>query len=382
MYVEKPNMVYIHVPFCVSRCIYCDFYSTTHTQELKDRYIQTACAEIMYRRNELNNEPLQSVYIGGGTPSQLDVRQIAQLLETIHNAFELCNDAEITIEANPDDITFDFVKGMKSLGINRVSLGVQSFDDDILRIINRRHSAKEACRAVGTIYNCDIENISIDLIYGLPTQTIKQFDSDLNCSFHLPIKHLSSYALSIEEGTTLDVMIRNGKLCPTDESLYIEAYNLLVTQCNEHGFEHYEISNFAQNGFASRHNSGYWHGLPYLGIGPGAHSYDGKRTRRYNLPNLKAYAEAKNGNVGHSIEVLTEAEAFDELLFTSLRTREGLNLEGIKARFPEKWISQILNDAQPHIVAGRLSLIGNRLVLTQKGIMTSNDVISDLMRAE
>lgn len=157
MYVEKPNMVYIHVPFCVSRCIYCDFYSTTHTQELKDRYIQTACAEIMYRRNELNNEPLQSVYIGGGTPSQLDVRQIAQLLETIHNAFELCNDAEITIEANPDDITFDFVKGMKSLGINRVSLGVQSFDDDILRIINRRHSAKEACRAVETIYNCDIE---------------------------------------------------------------------------------------------------------------------------------------------------------------------------------------------------------------------------------
>lgn len=375
-------MVYIHVPFCASRCIYCDFYSTTHTQELKDRYTQTACAEIMHRRNELNKEPLQSVYIGGGTPSQLDVKQIAQLLETVHNAFELSNDAEITIEANPDDITSDFVKSIKVLGINRLSLGVQSFDDDILRIINRRHSAKEACRAVETIYNCGIENISIDLIYGLPAQTIKQFASDLNCSFHLPIKHLSSYALSIEEGTALDAKIKKGELCPTDESLYIEAYNLLMSQCNEHGFEHYEISNFAQHGFASRHNSGYWHGFPYLGIGPGAHSYNGGRTRRLNLPNLKAYAEAKNGNVGHSVEVLTEAEAFDELLFTSLRTRDGLNIEGIKGRFPEEWVSQMLNDAQPHIIAGKLSLTDSRLVLTQKGIMTSNDVISDLMRAE
>lgn len=382
MYVERPNMVYIHVPFCASRCIYCDFYSTTHTQELKDRYTQTACAEIMYRRNELNKEPLQSVYIGGGTPSQLDVKQIAQLLETVHNAFELSNDAEFTIEANPDDITSDFVKSIKVLGINRMSLGVQSFDDDILRIINRRHSAKEACRAVEAIYNCGIENISIDLIYGLPTQTIKQFASDLNCSFHLPIKHLSSYALSIEEGTALDAKIRKGELCATDESLYIEAYNLLMSQCNEHGFEHYEISNFAQHGFASRHNSGYWHGFPYLGIGPGAHSYNGGRTRRFNLPNLKAYVEAKNGNVGHSVEVLTEAEAFDELLFTSLRTRDGLNIEGIKGRFPEEWVSQMLNDAQPHIIAGKLSLTDSRLVLTQKGIMTSNDVISDLMRAE
>lgn len=375
-------MVYIHVPFCASRCIYCDFYSTTHTQELKDRYTQTACAEIMYRRNELNNEPLQSVYIGGGTPSQLDVKQIAQILETVHNVFELSNDAEITIEANPDDITSDFVKSIKVLGINRLSLGVQSFDDEILRIINRRHSAEEACKAVETIYNCGIENINIDLIYGLPSQTIKQFASDLICSFHLPIKHLSSYALSIEEGTALNAMIRRGELCPTDENLYIEAYNLLMNQCNEHGFEHYEISNFAQHGFASRHNSGYWHGLPYLGIGPGAHSYDGKRIRRYNQPNLKVYAEAKNGNVDHNVEVLTEAEAFDELLFTSLRTRDGLNIEGIKGRFPEEWVTQMLNDARPHIIASKLSLTDSRLVLTQKGIMTSNDVISDLMRAE
>ena len=165
MYVEKPNMVYIHVPFCVSRCIYCDFYSTTHTQELKDRYIQTACAEIMYRRNELNNKPLQSVYIGGGTPSQLDVRQIAQLLETIHNAFELCNDAEITLEANPDDITFDFVKGMKSLGINRVSLGVQSFDDDILRIINRNNNGNLHFYILTNCYNDHKPNASFGIKY-------------------------------------------------------------------------------------------------------------------------------------------------------------------------------------------------------------------------
>lgn len=382
MCVEKTNMVYIHAPFCASRCIYCDFYSTTHTQELKEHYIQTACEEIINRCHELDNAPLQSVYIGGGTPSQLEVKQLAQLLATVHDAFELSNNVEITIEANPDDVTADFVKGIKALGINRMSLGVQSFDDSILRIINRRHSAREACQAVDTIYNCGIENISIDLIYGLPTQTISQFGSDLKCAFQLPIKHLSSYALSVEEGTVLDSMIRKGKLCPTDESLYIEAYNLLMEQCSEHGFEHYEISNFAQHSFASRHNSGYWHGLPYLGIGPGAHSFDGKRTRRYNLPNLGAYAEAKNGDVAHETEVLTDAEAFDELLFTSLRTRDGLDIDVVKAHFSMEWLYQMLEDAQPHITAGRLLLADNKLVLTQKGIMTSNDVISDLMRAD
>ena len=375
-------MIYIHVPFCASRCIYCDFYSTTHTQELKDRYIQVACAEIMYRRNELNSRPLQSVYIGGGTPSQLDVEQIERLLQTIHDNFELSNDAEITIEANPDDVTTDFVNSVKTLGINRVSLGVQSFNDDILRIINRRHSAKEACQAVETIYKQGIDNISIDLIYGLPTQRVEQFVSDLNCAFQLPIKHLSSYALSIEEGTDLDVKIKKGVLCPTDENLYIEAYNLLMKQCDEHGFEHYEISNFAKPGFSSRHNSGYWHGLPYLGIGPGAHSFDGKRTRRYNLPNLNAYVNANNGNVLHKMEVLTDAESFDELLFTSLRTRDGLDIDVIKNCFSEEWLSQMLVDAQTHINAGRLLLTNNKLTLTQEGIMTSNDVISDLMRAE
>lgn len=382
MYVAKQNMIYIHVPFCASRCIYCDFYSTTHTQGLKDRYIQAACAEIMYRRDELDSRPLQSVYIGGGTPSQLDTKQIEQLLQTVHDNFELSNDAEITIEANPDDVTTDFVNNVKALGINRVSLGVQSFDDDILRIINRRHSAKEACQAVETIYKQGIDNISIDLIYGLPSQRVEQFAGDLDCAFQLPIKHLSSYALSIEEGTALDVKIKKGELRPTDENLYIEAYNWLMKQCDEHGFEHYEISNFAKPGFYSRHNSGYWHGVPYLGIGPGAHSFDGKRTRRYNLPNLNAYVDAKNGNVLHKTEVLTVAEAFDELLFTSLRTRDGVDIDVIKNCFPEKWVSQMLIDAQPHISAGRLLLTNNKLTLTQEGIMTSNDVISDLMRAE
>lgn len=376
-------MIYIHVPFCASRCIYCDFYSTTHTQELKERYTQTACAEMVYRRNELNGEPLQSVYLGGGTPSQLDVKQIALLLQTVHKTFCLSNDAEITIEANPDDVSADFVESIKALGINRVSLGVQSFDDDVLHILNRRHTAQEACRAVETINEHGIDNISIDLIYGLPTQTIVQFERDLKCAFRLPISHLSSYALSVEEGTVLDAKIKRGELCPTDETLFVDAYHLLMEQCAEHGFEHYEISNFAQKGFASRHNSGYWHGLPYLGIGPGAHSFDGGRTRRYNLPNLKAYVNAAmTGEVAHEIEVLTDAEAFDELLFTSLRTREGLNLDVVKEKFKRDWQTQMLNDAQPHLNAGRLILMNNRLMLTKKGIMTSNDIISDLMRAE
>lgn len=381
---NKPCMIYIHVPFCASRCIYCDFYSTTHTDDYKNSYVEAACAEMESRREEVGNNIVQSVYLGGGTPSQLSVLQIECLLQKVNDTFTLSNEAEITIEANPDDINANFVKDLKSLGINRMSLGVQSFNNDILRLLNRRHNAQEACKAVETIQQNGIDNISIDLIYGLPSQTIEGFSNDLTIAFQLPIKHLSSYALSVEESTMLDLKIKRGELTAADEDIYIDAYNRLLAQATAHGFEHYEISNFALPHYESRHNTGYWCGLPYLGIGPGAHSFDGCHTRRYNRPNLKKYVEAiKNEEAIHDTEVLTLAEQFDELLFTSLRTRKGLDLNSCELqRFPNEWVKQMYCDAEPHLQSGRLSIQNNRLCITRMGIMTSNDIISDLMRAE
>lgn len=380
---QNKNMIYIHVPFCASRCIYCDFYSTTLSDDYKKQYVQAACAEIIQRHDYLPQKPLQSIYFGGGTPSLLSINQIEQLLSTILKNYSVESDAEITIEANPDDVNSTFAQDINSLGVNRVSLGVQSFDDYILHLLNRRHTAHEAEVAVHTLYNHSICNISIDLIYGLPSQTLQQFESDLDKAFSLPIKHLSSYALSIEKGTILYRKIANGELSKTDEDLYIKAYAKLIEKAKINGFEHYEISNFAKPGFYSRHNSGYWDGTPYLGIGPGAHSFNGGAERRFNLPDIKSYIKA-NGEPAFNKEILTDSERFDELIFTSLRTQKGLELNIIKKSFPFEWYKQLMCDARPHLISQKLVLTDNNefLKLTEKGIMTSNDIISDLMRAD
>lgn len=374
------NMIYIHVPFCASRCIYCDFYSTTYSSEYREKYVVAACAELKTRRNYLPNPSIQSIYLGGGTPSLLTLRQIEKLLQTTRELYQVDTDTEVTIEANPDDIDALFAKSLSGVGVNRVSLGVQSFSDSTLRMLNRRHTSSEAEKAVNVLYSSGINNISIDLIYGLPGQSLQQFTNDLTKAFSLPIKHLSAYALSIEEGTPLDRKIANGELSETDEALYIEAYAKLMEKAEQNGFEHYEISNFSLPGFASRHNSGYWSAIPYLGIGPGAHSFNGT-SRRFNLPDLKTYLSSED-NFEFKEEVLTPSEQFDELLFTSLRTSNGLNLDSLKQRFSAVWYEQLMKEATPHLIANRLELSGSILRLTRSGIMTSNDVISDLMRAE
>lgn len=379
----KPSksMIYIHVPFCASRCFYCDFYSTTHSDAYKELYIQAACAELAHRRDYLPQSTIQSVYLGGGTPSQLSVSQLQRLMQAIHQYYDVDTNAEITLEANPDDISAPFIQQVCTMGFNRVSLGVQSFNDITLRTINRRHTAHQAESAVNIINKNGIDNISIDLIYGLPHQTLQQFKHDLDVAFSLPIKHLSSYALSVEGGTMLERKIKSGELHMASDDLYIATYNELMNQAALHGFEHYEISNFASPGYASRHNSGYWLGTPYLGIGPGSHSFDGV-SRQYNLPQLADYIKS-NGNPTYEREELTPSDKFDELLFTSLRTSRGLDLRKVEQSFPHEWYKQLMLDAAPHLSAHRLELVNNNVLkLTREGIMTSNNVISDLMRAE
>lgn len=374
---ERVAGIYIHVPFCQGRCIYCDFYSTTEGEEWKSRYVDALLAELRMRRDELPLARVHSIYIGGGTPSQLPARALAAILSEVCRLFPVDSDAEVTVEANPDDVTPEWLAALSHTPVNRLSMGVQSFDDALLRLIRRRHTAQQAVCAVEQAARHGISNVSIDLIYGLPTQTMEQWQADVRQALALDVQHLSAYSLSYEEGTPLWRMLEQGRIEEADEELSLCMYEHLIDATRAAGFTHYEISNFCRPGRHSQHNSAYWHGVPYLGFGPGAHSYDGMRTRRWNLSDLKGYVQAAGSMPPHQSEVLTDDELYDETVMTRLRTSEGLSLDLLTAAYRAYCMAQ----AESHLRAGRLEQAGSTIRLTRQGIFTSNDIISDLMRA-
>lgn len=374
---ERVAGIYIHVPFCQGRCIYCDFYSTTEGEEWKSRYVDALLAELRMRRDELSLARVHSIYIGGGTPSQLPARALSGILNEVCRLYPVDSDAEVTVEANPDDVTPEWLAALSHTPVNRLSMGVQSFDDALLRLIRRRHTAQQAVRAVEQAARHGISNVSIDLIYGLPTQTMEQWQADVRQALALDVQHLSAYSLSYEEGTPLWRMLEQGRIEEADEELSLCMYEHLIDSTRAAGFTHYEISNFCRPGRHSQHNSAYWHGVPYLGFGPGAHSYDGMRTRRWNLSDLKGYVQAAGSMPPHQSEVLTDDELYDETVMTRLRTSEGLSLDLLTAAYRAYCMAQ----AEPHLRAGRLEQAGSTIRLTRQGIFTSNDIISDLMRA-
>lgn len=374
---ERVAGIYIHVPFCQGRCIYCDFYSTTEGEEWKSRYVDALLAELRMRRDELPLARVHSIYIGGGTPSQLPARALAAILNEVCRLFPVDFDAEVTVEANPDDVTPEWLAALSHTPVNRLSMGVQSFDDALLRLIRRRHTAQQAVCAVEQAARHGISNVSIDLIYGLPTQTMEQWQADVRQALALDVQHLSAYSLSYEEGTPLWRMLEQGRIEEADEELSLCMYEHLIDATQAAGFTHYEISNFCRPGRHSLHNSAYWHGVPYLGFGPGAHSYDGMRTRRWNLSDLKGYVQAAGSMPPHQSEVLTDDELYDETVMTRLRTSEGLSLDLLTAAYRAYCMAQ----AEPHLRAGRLEQAGSAIRLTRQGIFTSNDIISDLMKA-
>lgn len=374
---ERVAGIYIHVPFCQGRCIYCDFYSTTEGEEWKSRYVDALLAELRMRRDELPLARVHSIYIGGGTPSQLPARALAAILNEVCRLFPVDSDAEVTVEANPDDVTPEWLAALSHTPVNRLSMGVQSFDDALLRLIRRRHTAQQAVCAVEQAARHGISNVSIDLIYGLPTQTMEQWQADVRQALALDVQHLSAYSLSYEEGTPLWRMLEQGRIEEADEELSLCMYEHLIDSTRDAGLTHYEISNFCRPGRHSQHNSAYWHGVPYLGFGPGAHSYDGMRTRRWNLSDLKGYVQAAGSMPPHQSEVLTDDELYDETVMTRLRTSEGLSLDLLTASYRAYCMAQ----AEPHLRAGRLEQAGSTIRLTRQGIFTSNDIISDLMRA-
>lgn len=367
--------IYVHIPFCQSRCIYCDFFSTTNIP-MQQRYVERLGQELLCRREEWPlHARTSSIYIGGGTPSTLPHKLIQRILDDICRLYPIDANAEITIEANPDDVTPEWIKALRQTPVNRISMGVQTFNDETLRIIRRRHTAEQATRAVRLLQDAGYQNLSIDLIYGLPNQDLKDWELNLKKAFDLDISHLSAYSLMYEEGTALTRMLERGEVEEMSEEESIACYEMLCKMMHEHGFEHYEISNFAKPGMHSHHNTAYWMGEPYLGFGAGAHSYDGKSVRRWNADSLNEYI---NNSESFETEHLTERDLYNEFVMTRLRTSRGFELSELERRFGKNALTHCTEMAQPHMQSGHLILEDSRLHLTEKGVFVSNDVISDL----
>ena len=373
--------LYIHIPFCASRCIYCGFYSTTRL-DLRQQYVDALIRELVEvgKSKMLKDDSISTVYLGGGTPSQLTIPQLHQLFDAIYIYNKVESGAEVTIEMNPDDVSVPYADTLRQLGINRVSMGAQTFDDERLRWLNRRHTVAQVGQAVKILRAAGIRNISIDLMYGFPDETIDDFVRDIDEAIKLDVEHISAYCLMIEEGTELYRRYGDKRVREYDDSkeeTERKMYELLIDKLTAAGYEHYEISNFARPGFRSRHNSSYWTGVPYIGLGAAAHSFDG-HLRSWNVSDIQQYIAAVNRDERlNEEEVLSATDFYNERVMLGLRTCEGVDLSALS----DDERNYCIQEAQPFLSDDILLLTDNRLVLTRKGLFVSDYVISSLMQA-
>ena len=371
--------IYIHIPFCKKRCTYCDFY-TEVAPKLIPRLVDSICKEIEIRADYLPSNQIDTIYFGGGTPSVLKPEQFSAIFKAIYATFSVSENAEITFESNPDDLSVHFFESISSLPFNRISIGIQSFDNEDLKRINRRHNGNQAVEAVQNAQKAGFDNISIDLIYGLPYQTIEKWEKQLDMALSLHVQHISSYGLTYEEGTKLWEQREKGEIIPVDDDTMNEMYLLLVKKMKEKGFDAYEISNFAQKDYRSRHNSSYWKQQPYIGLGPSAHSYNISE-RQWNISSILKYIYAvENKTDFYETENLTVSEKFNDYVMVSLRTAEGIDLEYIEKEFGSEFVIECLQNSQPFIDSLHLNLSENRLSLTTKGVLISNQILIGLMK--
>lgn len=370
--------VYIHIPFCKSYCSYCDFYSTTDNS-LMEALVQALISEISLRSSYLEGEKVETIYLGGGTPSLLDPSVTAGILEEVRKKFVVDDKPEITAEINPDDVHEGFFSSLRKAGVNRISMGVQSWDDKRLRYLGRRHDAAQSAVALEAAFREGFENVSADLIYGVPGMTTADLKSDLEKTLSFPVTHLSAYHLTVEEGTKLGRLRKAGKLKETDEEISGAMFSLLGKICREHGFIHYEISNFAREGFISRHNSSYWRQVPYIGLGPSAHSFN-RRSRQWNVSDVKKYIKAiGTGKIPCEREELSRITVFNEYVMTSLRTIWGIDLQYVEEYFDKEMHDYLVNLSGRYIRYGLMKREKNTLILTDQGKMISDNIIAELL---
>ena len=375
--------IYIHIPFCKSRCVYCGFYSTT-SLDLRHSYVDAICRELELRSDYLS-EPVSTVYFGGGTPSVLSVDDLDRIFNAVYKYNKVYGNsdgvAEFTIECNPDDITDEFCSFLSSSPVNRISMGVQSFSDGLLKFARRRHGSSQPKLAVERLRHIGIPNISIDLMFGFPNESLEVWRNDIDKALSLGVEHISAYSLMFEEGTCLYGMLQRGEVKECDEETSLAMFNMLIDRLEAAGYEHYEISNFAKPGFRSQHNSSYWHGVPYLGLGASAHSFNGS-TRQWNIGDVRKYIDSIScGNIPAEIEVLTKDNSYDDMIITGLRTVEGVSLDEVERRFGKDYLDFLEREALRYVKAKLLkySVDHRSLSLTRKGLFVSDSVMCDLM---
>lgn len=384
--------IYLHIPFCQRRCIYCDFYSTAglHRQQA---YTDALCYELEIRKDDLPSSVIDTVYIGGGTPSLLPVELLSQIFHQLSQIYTLSTATEITLECNPDDISVSWLEQIRELPVNRLSLGIQTFNEEQLSFLRRRHTGQQARQAVALCQKAGFTNISIDLIYGLPGQDPAQWQEDIDRALELQVQHISAYALIYEKGTPLWQLKEQGLIKEVEEETSLTLFNMLIDNLEKGGFEHYEISNFARPGYESRHNSSYWKEAEYIGCGPSAHSFDGK-CRRWNTADLSNYIAAmhaikegeKPASPWFAYEELNRNEHYNDRIITSLRTCWGLDMHKLHQDFGDTVFQYCRKMAESHLQQGTLQFIPPSvtapegiLKLTRQGIFVSDNIMSDLL---
>ena len=403
-------VIYIHIPFCKSKCGYCGFYSLP-SLKLKDRFLEALKAEIVERndyfkqRSHCGLDPqspalkdnhdiptINTIYFGGGTPSLLSVAEVEDLLLLINKYYPVASNAEITLEANPDTLSLEYLKDLHGIGVNRLSIGIQSFFDDDLRYLSRRHDSLYARQCIEWAKQAGFSNISIDLIYGLPTSNAEQWNRNLDIFIDYGLPHLSAYALTLEPNAILTKQIELGKALPVSDDDALRDYDILCRRAAENGYLHYEISNFCKMGMHSKHNASYWFGTPYLGLGPSAHSFDGT-SRQWNVSSVEKYIDARRETARlrdqkvpcpvvpcpvSEKETLSPEQLYDEYVMLRLRTHWGIDLKWLKREMGERFSSYCEQHAQPLIAQGRLSQTREFLYLTDRQMLFADGVAEEL----
>ncbi len=372
--------IYIHIPYCKTRCIYCDFYKEVDESSM-DNFVESLCAEFVLRKDELQ-EPIETIYFGGGTPTRLKANHFEVIFSTIYDNYKVTTDAEITIEANPDDLTSEYLSLISSFPINRISIGIQSFKDNELKFLSRRHSALDAINAVKACQQNGFNNISIDLIYGLPNQTLDVWQENLQQAIDLNVQHISAYHLIYEENTKLYTLLERGRVVPVSDNTSVDMFSMLIDKLGQAGFEQYEISNFTKDKLYSKHNTSYWLDKKYIGFGPSAHSYSGDK-RSWNISSIGKYIRAiDGGELPQEYEVLSNKDKYNEFVLTKLRMMKGMELTELKEKFGDKLYNYFIQIANKYIKDGFLLLEDDILRLSSAGIFISDGIMSSLMWVE
>jgi oxygen-independent coproporphyrinogen III oxidase len=369
--------IYFHIPFCIKKCSYCDFYSKNDLNGIEG-LVKSEIQELIFRKDYLNFELIETIYFGGGTPSLLNINYINKILNCVRTEYVVSNNCEITLEANPDDLTEDYLIGLFNIGINRLSVGIQSFNDDILKFLGRRHDSKKLRYIIETAQEIGFGNISVDVIFGIPGFKLSTYLDTLDRIFELNIQHISAYSLTLSEGTLFYKRFKNNRFIQIDEDDLLTQFNITIDKLSDNGFFHYEISNYAKKGFQSRHNCSYWEGVKYLGIGPSAHSYN-LVSRQWNLSDTQKYCN----NISQlksffEIEYLTHNDKFNEYIITGLRTSKGISKKYIFNNFEEKIYISFIEKINNLVAVNLINICDDTISLTRKGIFVSDYILKQL----